>query len=152
MKISQRPYSSRTLLYSAAIACFLGYQGCSGGDSVSKVSVNGRITLNGEPVQSGVITFLPAEGVNGPSSGAEIVAGDFSIPKEKGPAKGLHLVEVTVIPKNPKGEQASTDVQSVNAPASAWSLANPAKSFKDPSQTVDFKDGENKYELSLKSK
>lgn len=152
MKMSQRFRFSQTLTLSAVIACILGIQGCAGSDSVEKVSVNGRVTLNGEPVQSGVITFLPSENVKGPSSGAEIVAGEFLIPKEKGPGKGLHRVEVTVIPKNPKAAPETTGVQAVNAPASAWSLANPPKSFKDPSQTVDFKDENHTYELNLKSK
>jgi hypothetical protein len=44
----------------------------------SKCSVSGRVTLGGQPVESGFITFFPADD-KGQSASGEIVHGEYSI-------------------------------------------------------------------------
>tara|TARA_R110002095_G_scaffold203734_2_gene185936 strand:- start:30433 stop:30750 length:318 start_codon:yes stop_codon:yes gene_type:complete len=50
------------------------------------------VTLNGEPVNQGVITFIP-EG-KGAAAGTNIESGKFVIPKETGPSPGEYRVEI----------------------------------------------------------
>jgi hypothetical protein len=44
----------------------------------SKASVSGRVTLGGQPVENGFVTFFPADD-KGQSVGAQIINGDYSI-------------------------------------------------------------------------
>jgi len=54
--------------------------GC-GGDP--RISIQGTVTVDGQPVETGAITFLPADGV-GQSAGAVIEMGDYSLPLPPG--------------------------------------------------------------------
>jgi len=44
----------------------------------NKCSVSGRVTVGGQPVESGFITFFPAD-EKGQSAGGEIINGEYSI-------------------------------------------------------------------------
>jgi len=58
----------------AALAgIFLGGCGKSGG-----VTVSGRVTYSGQPVQTGYVTFAPADG-KGPSVGGPIANGQYQV-------------------------------------------------------------------------
>jgi hypothetical protein len=77
---------------SPALAVFLlAALGC--GDS-GRASVSGSILVDGEPLQSGAISFYPMEGTHGPNAGAVIEDGEYSIPAEKGVAVGKNRVEI----------------------------------------------------------
>lgn len=71
--------------------------GC-GGSSIQKTSVSGKVTLNGEPIELGQITFTPSAEGGSNSSGAasgEIKAGAYSISASEGPMVGKHSVSIT---------------------------------------------------------
>lgn len=69
--------------------------GCGGSTGLERSSVHGKVTFDGKPLEKGLIAFLPTGDTKGPSSGAEIKNGEFSIPKETGPTPGPHRVEIT---------------------------------------------------------
>jgi hypothetical protein len=71
---------------------FLG--GC--GDVSGRSSVQGNVTIDGEPVDGGAIVFIP-EGESGQRvpAGGEIVGGKYSLPAERGPSPGKCRVEIT---------------------------------------------------------
>ena len=71
----------------AAALAFLS--GCSG-----RPSVSGTVTFNGQPVDGGVIVFIP-EGQGGKQASAPIVDGKFSISSGEGPTPGKNRVEIT---------------------------------------------------------
>lgn len=68
--------------------------GCGGGESIERGSVQGKVTVNGEPLEKGQISFVPFDTSIGPSSGAEIVNGEYEISEEKGPAPGRYQVQI----------------------------------------------------------
>jgi hypothetical protein len=70
--------------------------GCGGTD---RQSVEGTVTFNGEKVQSGKITFEPIQGTEGPTGGALIKDGTFSIPKERSIYPGTFRVKITATKK-----------------------------------------------------
>ena len=79
----------------AALLLTCGVMGCGASPSgPERGAVSGRVTLDGEVVEQGSIAFIPAAGTKGPSSGATIANGKFSIPQDKGPVVGTNRVEV----------------------------------------------------------
>jgi hypothetical protein len=69
-----------------------GAPGC--GDGSGRVAVSGRVTVDGQALESGVIAFLPAEGTKGPAAGAEIKQGAYSVGRQGGPLPGTYRVEI----------------------------------------------------------
>jgi hypothetical protein len=63
----------------------------AGGCSLSPASVSGVVTYDGKPVESGEITFTPADG-KGPTAGGKIEAGKYSVADVH---PGSKIVQVT---------------------------------------------------------
>ena len=87
------PYSCRLASLLALALCTVPSIGCGGG-AQGRASVHGRVLMDGEPVESGMIQFIPTGGNTGPTAGGTIENGDYSIPAEKGPPVGLNRVEI----------------------------------------------------------
>ena len=66
--------------------------GC-GQSGPPRFEVSGTITVDGIPVPSGTIGFLP-DGVDGPAAGGQITDGSYKIKASQGPTKGPHKVEI----------------------------------------------------------
>jgi hypothetical protein len=64
------------------------------GCGVQKASITGRITLDGAPLETGSIAFLPVDGTESPSAGAVISKGEYEVPRDKGPKPGHFRVEI----------------------------------------------------------
>jgi hypothetical protein len=69
--------------------CAIGFvaiicAGCGPGNQ----ALHGEVAYGGEPVQDGIIEFIPIEGTKEPSCGAAIVAGRYEIRQEVGPFIG----------------------------------------------------------------
>jgi hypothetical protein len=62
-------------LWPAALAVLLASLGCSSGNDLPEVT--GAVSIDGQPVEKGSISFIPADG-QGPTTGAEIVAGKYT--------------------------------------------------------------------------
>lgn len=88
MKSFAKPSKSLTLFAILLATTFLG---CGGSQ---RQSIEGTVTFNGEKVGQGSIRFLPAEGTKGPSGGAQIVDGKFSLDQDKGVFTGTFRVEI----------------------------------------------------------
>ena len=74
--------------------------GCSGTDG--RVSVSGKVTLDGNPLEDGSISFRPAPGTSANSSGGRITAGSYELPAESGLKPGKYLVSVVAFRKTGK--------------------------------------------------
>ena len=59
------------------------------------MAVSGGVTYQGKPVEDGMIQFIPSAETQGPTAGAEIKGGKFSIPAQNGPVPGTYRVEVS---------------------------------------------------------
>jgi hypothetical protein len=79
--------------------CVLGLCAVLAGCGSSKYSgeqrypLTGEVTFDGQPVDLGSITFIPAEGKGRPSGGV-IENGKYEVPEEKGANAGKHRVEI----------------------------------------------------------
>jgi hypothetical protein len=84
---------------STSIFCCLGLCAVLVGCSSSKYSgeqrypLTGEVTFDGQPVDLGSITFIPAERKGRPSGGV-IENGKYEVPEEKGANAGKHRVEI----------------------------------------------------------
>ena len=81
----------------------LGCLGCGKGDGLDRAAVEGKVTLDGAPVQEGSITFFPTGGTEGPSAGGPIENGRYSLSGAEGPVVGRHRVEIHA--PRPTGEK-----------------------------------------------
>jgi hypothetical protein len=69
--------------------------GCSGGSNGStRVAVKGRVTLNGEPLESGLIKFIPTGATKGPVAVVPVKDGVYKCPSSAGPVEGAYRVEI----------------------------------------------------------
>lgn len=67
--------------------------GCGG--EAPRLPVEGAVTLDGQPLTKGQITFIPASGAKGPTAGAPVVEGRYAIAADRGPMAGTFRVEIT---------------------------------------------------------
>jgi hypothetical protein len=67
--------------------------GC-GKNGPHRAAVSGHVTLDGQPIDEGVIQFLPVEGTIGPETGGVITNGQYEIPRNRGPVVGKSRVEL----------------------------------------------------------
>jgi hypothetical protein len=80
-------------LWRAGLALLVVCAGCGPGNPLGRKAVSGKVTLDGQPVEQGNITFEPQK-KGGVSSGGVITGGQYSIPKEKGLPEGKYLVRI----------------------------------------------------------
>ena len=69
----------------------LALVGCS---SDGRMAANGTVTLDGKPLESGMISFQPAPGSVGHSAGGQIKDGEFRLPADHGLKPGKYLVTI----------------------------------------------------------
>jgi acetyl esterase/lipase len=62
-----------------------------------RVEVSGTVTLNGEPIKWGTITFEPADAPQAPVAGDRIADGKYKIPAARGVALGVNRVTVRTL-------------------------------------------------------
>jgi len=77
----------------ALVAGLIAISGC-GSDGLGRVPVEGTVTVDGAPMPSGSIVFVPADGTKGPKAAAIVENGQFSLEREVGPVAGSHVVKV----------------------------------------------------------
>ena len=80
-----------------ALAVLVLVGGCGGGD---RRPLQGTVTLDGEPLASGLIQFEPFEG-DGLTSGAVIEAGRYEIPGRRGLPPGRYRVRIQAMTEAP---------------------------------------------------
>ena len=71
--------------------------GCGGGSQRGPVS--GTVTLDGQPLEHGVISFRPIKGNASPGSGSVVTDGNFEIPADKGLPPGEYKVTISALQK-----------------------------------------------------
>jgi hypothetical protein len=82
----------RKLLIFSLAACLLA--GCSRRDydGPRRYPLSGKVTYDGQPIDFGSISFMPAEGQR--VSGGLIENGAYAVPEEKGANAGKYRVEI----------------------------------------------------------
>jgi hypothetical protein len=70
------------------------FLGCGRSQGPSRAPVAGLVTLNGVPLKSGVVRFIPAGKSKGPAAVAIVEDGEFELDAFEGPVIGHHRVEI----------------------------------------------------------
>lgn len=83
---------SRGSIFLVCLAILLHASGCNRGPR--RISVHGRVTLDGQPIDLGTITFVPDP--TGPRVSASINAGLYHIESSRGPLAGGKIVVIRV--------------------------------------------------------
>jgi len=93
-----------TLLAVVTLALLIG---CGGPDS-DRASVSGKVTFDGEPVETGQIAFEPQG--QGRFGIAQIVDGAYQMPAQQGPTPGKYTVRITADRPSSKAAQPAPEV------------------------------------------
>lgn len=70
------------------------FAGCGAQEGPRRYAVSGRVLVDGEPLASGIIRFIPSLEVGGPAAVGTVAGGLFSLPQDLGPVGGKHRVEI----------------------------------------------------------
>lgn len=84
---------SRRLLIFGLVIFLSCLNGCGNSNPFGRIPINGAVTLDGIPIESGTIEFSPIAGKIG--SGGKITAGKYSLPLDKGLPPGDYIVRIT---------------------------------------------------------
>lgn len=86
---------SRRIVWTTVVTCLVVIAGCRQRyEGPRRGAVQGKITLDGQVVKEGAITFTPVQGRQGPTAGGDIVDGVYDIPESKGPVVGKSRVAI----------------------------------------------------------
>lgn len=125
--------------------------GCGSQSGLERPAVSGAVLLDGKPIESGTISFVPAPGSKGPAAGGIIKTGKYSIADGNGAAVGTARVEI-------HSSKMTGKMIKVGSPMPPGTMieetveAVPAKYNTDSTLTVDIKAGANTHDFDLKSK
>jgi hypothetical protein len=82
----------------SVVGVVCGLAGC-GQQEAERAAVQGRVTVQGQPVAEGNIAFFPQGETRGRPAGAEIVNGEYALTAEEGPLVGSARVEIQAFRK-----------------------------------------------------
>ena len=82
-----------------AMAMLLCFPGC-GADSLDRQAVSGTVNLAGQPLDQGMINFIPQEKAT-VGGGAVVANGAYAIASDKGLPPGKYLVRIFSTKHNP---------------------------------------------------
>jgi len=84
--------------------------GCSTRSGPTRASVEGLVSVDGEPIETGNITFTPTEGTSGPIAGGPIERGRYRI-DSGGPVVGRQLVSIRGLKKSGRQVRVTADAE-----------------------------------------
>ena len=139
--------NARSLILSFLILA----SGCSGSDlTYDKAAVHGTVTVNGEPLSSGEIRFIPLVDTVSKLTVADIVDGNYEFDVENGPGVGEHRVEIISIRKT--GEKVQIPDEPEGTMREVTEQVLPAIYNTSSRLTLEVKEGENEGNFDLKMK
>jgi hypothetical protein len=84
------------LVGSFCLTLCLELVGCGDvGDGLPRQPLSGTVTLNGQPLERGIIQFQPASDQEPAPAGAEIKDGAYTVPRDQGVTPGNYRVFIT---------------------------------------------------------
>ena len=122
---------------------FLGFfLGC--GDN-GRLSVQGKVTVDGTPVENGYIYLTPLPGTDGPTTGAKIIDGSYKVAPGKGVFQGSFEVAIKVWEESKK----MTEDFATGEKTKGIQQTLPPKFNTKTELTVDIKAGKDSYDFNL---
>jgi hypothetical protein len=124
----------------------LGLVSGVGCGSSNRASVEGKVLLDGQPLKTGVINFMPTEDNPGPTAGGTIVDGHYKIDAERGVAIGLNRVVISS--KQPTGRK----IQSLDRVDEEIAEVVPSQYNTKSTLTRDIQAGANEQDFELEGR
>ena len=123
----------------------LAVLGCAGS---KRASVTGKVTFDGQPLEEGRITFVPDQSNPGPTAGAAVVKGTYTVPAANGVFVGKNTVQINAVRKTGK------KIQSPFGPGLIDDVSEfvPKKYNLQSELSRDIKPGKNELDFDLTSK
>lgn len=119
--------------------------GCGHG---GRMPLEGTITVDGRPLEKGYIQFTPLAGTLGPTAGAEIINGEFTVSPQGGPFAGKFQVQITAAGRT--GRRVRHPLSGTMIDENAQIL--PARyNTKSQLQAEVTADGPNRFEFAISS-
>lgn len=87
------------------VALLTVISGCNNTDGLNRASVEGVVTLDGRPLESGSVCWYPLE--TGPAIGADIKNGKYKLNRKDGPVVGDYRIEIRG-PQKPTGKKVAS--------------------------------------------
>ena len=88
-------HRTRCLLALALLPVLL-VTGCSRSE-IPRAAVSGYVTLDGQPLESGVVRFVPTGDTKGPAVSVTITDGLFDLQEFEGPVVGANRIEIEAL-------------------------------------------------------
>jgi hypothetical protein len=145
--MNYRLLQRRVLRPALLAAALLALAGCS--RETGRYSLEGSVTLDGQPLKQGTVSFMPEKGTKGPIAGGDVSEGKFLIAAKGGTFAGKFRVEITAT------RQAAYKVQSrmTGKMVPAVEQYLPACYNTDSKLQAEVRDsGDNHFTFALKSK
>lgn len=130
----------------------LAQLGCGGGDALPREPVSGTVTLAGEPLPSGSITFMPTDtNAAGTGATAPLTNGAYRVPRESGLVPGKYRVAISRLEEIATKSAAKAQPGDGDAPAMKERV--PAKYNAQSTLNAEVsKGGKNVFDFSLDAK
>jgi hypothetical protein len=122
--------------------------GCGEEPRSPQFPVSGKVTVDGKPLEQGLISFLPS--VSGPAASAPIEAGAFALDRTDGPGQGPYKVEIVSVQSTGR-QVVSPDDPSVTIEETRNIIPTRYNARSDLLVQVSA-DGENAYRFDISSK
>lgn len=125
--------------------------GCSrrGYDGPERAAVIGQVTLDGVPVQNGVMNLIPAGGDGLRKASTLVEAGSYDLPEAKGPNVGTYRVEI--LWRKPTGRKIpGSDMHGSMVDETAEAI--PSKYNTQTTLQIEITPGRNRHDFQLTSK
>ena len=120
--------------------------GCGAADGgPERAAARGTVTVDGVPVEAGMVQFTPIQGTTGPVAGAIITNGEYSAPKKAGPVVGTNRVEILGTRKTGR------KIQTLLGMADEHESVVPEKYLTNSTLVREVKSGKNEFNFQLSS-
>ena len=90
---SSSPCRAAIVLLAASAALLTGCDSYG----LQRAAVSGSVNLDGKPLETGVIRFVPSGDTKGPVAQATVHEGQYSLARDHGPVVGQHRIEIEAI-------------------------------------------------------
>ncbi len=141
---------SRTLLAISSVLVCTALAGCGerGYTGDQRFPLSGKVTVDGQPMEHGLISFLP-QGEGGRVAGGPITAGMYSVPEEMGATAGQYKVQINW--NKPTGKKV-LDVDTREPIMDETKEGLPPKYHKSTELTADVSADTTTFDFDLQSK
>lgn len=146
---------SRNSICSVVLAASITIaSGCARPSGPERANVSGEVTFDGQPIETGLIAFIPDGATKGPTAGAAIQNGKYATTANSGPVLGAHRVEIVAHRTGRVIEGAG--IEGGGGPSGSVVLEKsemyvPTQYNKNSTLTFEVKSGKNVQDFSLKS-